>query len=120
MTCKLSLLFISLTFCIIGLAQALNNAEAELLKINQAWAAATKGDEVEKIVPYWDKDAIKFFPGFPPAKGIENMINIIKFNRSKPGFSLSWSPEEAVVVTSGDLGYTYGPFEMSFDGGPIA
>ncbi len=111
--------FVTLLIILVPLANILSQdmtpAESELLQADRAWSEAAKAGDVDKIVTYWDQGAINFFPGFPPAKGIENIMGIVKANRSKQGFKLVWEAENAVVAASGDLGYTYGPFEMSFD-----
>ena len=96
--------------------------QEKLLEIDKAWALAAEEGNPEKILSFWADDAVNFFPGFPPARGKSAIIEVVKQNRSQPGFALSWEPATAVVAKSGDLGYTTGPFTLSLqgpDGSPI-
>ena len=87
----------------------------ELIDADVAWAKAAASGDVDKIKQYWSEDAINYFPGQNPTFGKEQILEIVKHNRSIPGFSLSWEPRDAVVSNSGDLGYTHGSFKMSFN-----
>jgi ketosteroid isomerase-like protein len=93
----------------------LESLESELLQTDRDWATAAKQGDVEKLTTYWADDAINFYPGVPPAFGKESILEIVKKNRSRSGFSLTWDPEKAVVASSGDMGYTYGTFKLSFN-----
>ncbi len=88
--------------------------KSELLKADQDWAQAAKMGDVAKLTTYWSEDAINFFPGMPPAVGKDSILQLVKINRSQRGFSLSWIPEKAEVANSGDMGYTYGSFQLAF------
>jgi len=89
--------------------------ESELLQVDKDWAEAAKIGDITKLTSYWADDAINFFPGVPPAYGKESILELVKRNRSQPGFSLSWEPDKAVVASSGDMGYTYGTFQLAFN-----
>ncbi len=94
-----------------------------LLETDRAWAAAAKAGDVDKVASFWAEDATNYFPGAPVARGKKAIVELVKKNRSKPGFSLSWEPREAIVAESGELGYTSGPFSLSVlgpEGVPIA
>ena len=84
-----------------------------LLETDQAWAAAAKAGDIERIESYWADDATNFFPGAPVAKGKEALGELLRRNRNQPGFSLRWTPMYARVAQSGDLGYTHGSFRLS-------
>ena len=88
--------------------------KTKLLQADNDWAAAAKSGEIDKIKNFWSDDAIDFFPDAPPAKGKEAILKLVGENRSKQGFSLTWKAQNASVSKSGDLGYTYGTFQMSF------
>lgn len=97
-------------------------ARASLLEADRAWASAAAAGDIEKVKTFWSDDAVNFFPGRPPAHGKEQIGELVKRNRSIPGFSLTWDPDRAVVSDSGDLGYTYGSFRVSRtgpDGNPV-
>jgi ketosteroid isomerase-like protein len=93
-----------------------------LLNTDKEWAAAAKAGDVKKIVTFWAGDAIDYFPNSPAAVGKNAILELVKKNRSIPGFSLSWEPMKAEVATSADLGYTSGVFRVSMndaDGNPV-
>jgi ketosteroid isomerase-like protein len=91
----------------------LESLKSELLQADKDWATAAKKGDIAKLTTYWADDAINFFPGTPPAYGKESILELVQRNRSQSGFSLSWKPEKAVVATSGDMGYTYGTFQLA-------
>ena len=88
-------------------------AQKSLLETDRQWAAAAKAGDVERLTSFWTEDAINFFPGAPPARGKEAIRELVRRNRERPQFSLTWQPECAVVARSADLGYTFGPFQLS-------
>jgi len=93
----------------------LESLKSELLQADKDWATAAQMGDIDKLTTYWADDAINFFPGAPPAYGKESILALVKKNRSQPGFSLSWEPVKAIVASSGDLGYTYGSFQLAFN-----
>lgn len=96
------------------------NVESErqaILEADREWAAAARTGDVAKLVGFWSDDAINFFPYQPVAKGKAAIGELVRRNRSRPNFSLSWEPQEAIVAASGDLGYSYGTFQLSFENG---
>ena len=86
-----------------------------LLDTDKAWADAAASGDVEMIKTYWTEDAINYYPGQKPAFGKQEILEIVKRNRSIPGFQLNWEPRYAVVSKSGDLGYTHGTYKISFN-----
>ena len=109
---------IAVTFLLITACSHNVNIEAErqaLLDADKAWVNAAASGDVSKIKQYWTEDAINYFPGQKPAFGKAQILEIVKRNRSIPGFSLNWEPRDAVVSNSGDLGYTHGSYKMSFN-----
>ena len=86
-----------------------------ILETDRAWASAAAAGNVQELVSFWADDAINFFPDQPVAEGKEAIRNLVRNNRSRPGFALVWEPQEAFVADSGDLGYSYGTFNLSFE-----
>lgn len=65
-------------------------AEREaLLETDRAWAAAAAAGEIERLTSFWADDATNLFPGAPVARGKEAIGELVRRNRSQPGFSLS-------------------------------
>jgi ketosteroid isomerase-like protein/mannose-6-phosphate isomerase-like protein (cupin superfamily) len=90
------------------------NVEQEreaLLQLDREWSQST-GD-VDKFVSYYSPDA-KFYPsGMPLISGAEAIKQAYGQLSALPGFSLQWTPAEAEVSSSGDLGYVTGSFDMT-------
>lgn len=91
-----------------------SGASAALLETDRRFATAARDGDMQKVFNFWTDDAVNFMQGAPPARGKEAIHELVKKNRSRPGFSIHWEPTEAVVAQSGELGYTMGMFEMSF------
>lgn len=111
-------IFATITLLLIPACSNNIDLEAErtaLLNADKAWARAATSGIVELTATFWTKDAINYYPGSPPAFGKEEILKIVKRNRSMPGFKLSWEPREAVVSNSGDIGYTHGSYQISFN-----
>jgi ketosteroid isomerase-like protein len=98
-------------------------ARTALRDADRAWAAAAKAGDIDKVITFWTEDAIDYFPGARPAIGRTAIAELVKANRSRPGFSLTWDPIQVVVSRAGDMGYTSGTFQLSAndqDGRPVA
>ena len=91
-----------------------NAEKAALLAADTAWAAAAKSGDVERTLEFWTDDAVIYFPDRPVVAGKPAIREFVTKNRSVPGFSISWTPSEAVVAESGEFGYTSGTAEVSF------
>lgn len=112
MTKLLAAVFLaSVAGCAAG-ADAEREREA-ILAADREWAAAAAAGDVDRLSSYWTDDAVNFFPGSPPARGKAAILELVRQNRTRPGFSLDWTPAVAVVSESGDLGYTTGTFRLS-------
>ena len=90
-------------------------ARAVLLQTDMEWAkAAALGKDVEKIVSYWADDAVVYPPREAAISGKAAIRNYVGTSLKTPFFSISWKPAQAVVASSGDLGYTMGSNEITF------
>jgi ketosteroid isomerase-like protein len=109
--------------CLIALAALVGcgrsaTSEAEtnaLLEADRAWSQTAK--DVDKFVSYVAADATVYPPGAPAISGADAIRKEFSEMASAPGFALSWTPSEAVVAGSGDIGYTTGTYEMSMAAG---
>jgi len=100
----------------------LDAERSALLQADKDWAQAAKEGNITVLKTYWAEDAVNYFPGQPVARGKDEILELVKRNRSQPGFSLTWQPENAVVSESADLGYTTGTFQLSLqnpEGNPV-
>ena len=91
----------------------LESERDHLLQTDREWASAAATGDLKRLTTFWTDDATNFFPGAPVAHGKAAIRELVKSNRSRPGFSLTWEPLRAVVSESGELGYTTGEFQLS-------
>lgn len=90
-------------------------AEREtLLAADRQWSQVVK--DVDKFVSYFAPDATIYAPGMPAVTGTDAIRKTYSEMAGTPGFALSFTPSEAVVSASGDIGYTSGTYEMSMAG----
>lgn len=107
-----------LVFFLAGCSSKVNleNEKNALLEADRAWAAAAAAGNVDQILPFWTDDAVIYFPGQPVVSGKEAISEFVTSSRSNPAFSISWTPQEARVAESGELGYTLGASRVSLPG----
>jgi ketosteroid isomerase-like protein len=86
-----------------------SEASDALLNADRAMAAQSRaigfGPALSKMV---GADARKFDGGSPPAIGRESILAVLA--KYSADLQLDWTPEEAVVAKSGELGYTWGRY----------
>lgn len=93
-------------------------ARAALLQTDMEWArVASVGKDVDKILSYWSDDAVVYPPGVAAVSGKAAIRTYVTTNLKTSFFSISWKPAQAVVASSGDLGYTMGSNEITFADG---
>ncbi len=87
---------------------------AALLAIDAtfSWTSQQLG-RAKAFEMYLDKEAVALFPGLPPLQGRDA---IVKQLEAAGGGQLSWRPQKATVATSGDLGFTWGLYELTQTG----
>jgi ketosteroid isomerase-like protein len=90
-----------------------NDTEA-LLNTDRAWAqVAAAGKNADSVVAFWSDDARVAMAGAPVVQGKAALKEMVTSSMAAPGFHIAWTPENAVIAASGDLGYTTGTNEMS-------
>lgn len=100
----------------IGCASTVNVEQEQnaLMEADRAWSQVVT--DVDKFVAYFASDATIYAPGMPAVTGADAIRKTYAEMAGAPGFSLSFTPAEAVVAASGDIGYTSGSYEMSMSG----
>ena len=88
---------------------------AALEAADRGWSETTK--DADKFVSYFASDATIYAPGMPAVTGTDAIRKAWGEMSGAPGFSLSWTPTEAVVAASGDVGYTTGTYQGTTAGG---
>lgn len=82
--------------------------KAKLLQTDQDWAAAAKAGDFEKLLTFWDDDAIILLSADKKIRGMDEIKEFTKRSRTDPNFQINWEVGGAEVSPSGDFGYTYG------------
>ncbi len=91
-----------------------------LLTADEAWSQSAA--DLDGFMSFVADDASILPFDAPIATGKEAIRAVFSALSSAPGFALSWSATGAEVSRAGDLGYTYGPYELSFqdaEGNPV-
>ncbi len=91
-----------------------------ILEADRAWSETPP--EVEAFVAVFADGGRFLPPEAPEAHTREDIQKAASGLFSLPGFSVSWSPNFAGVSQAGDLGYSFGTFELSVDdaeGNPV-
>ena len=76
-----------------------------LMQVSRAWAATAAAGNIDSIVAYWAEDAVVLPPDQPAVVGKEAIRRFVQQSASMPGFSITWTPEQAVISSAGDIGY---------------
>jgi ketosteroid isomerase-like protein len=88
----------------------------ELIQMEAAFDKATLERGLDGFMSFFAEDGVVLMPNVGPVKGKAAIRKTKKAGFSRPGFSLRWKPEYADIAASGDLGYTYGPYTLTFTG----
>lgn len=90
-----------------------NKAEGAVRAADAAWLKAYDTKDVQKAVAVLDEQGSMLMSNAPIATGKKAVAKLIAadFARSQ---NLTWHVDKAGVAASGDLGYTSGSYEMSF------
>lgn len=102
----------------------LENEIEALLATDRAWAQAAAGDDIDQICEFWSDDSVLYdvFGSGQNVVGLEAIRAFVTKARSQPGRSLRWTPTEAFVSATGDVGCTRGTHELTYpgdDGQPV-
>lgn len=91
-----------------------NGETARLLATDREWGSLSGvSKSADSISAYWTDDARVVLPGQPVVSGKAAIREMVAGMVKIPGFHITWSPDSAVVSSSGDLGYTYGANEFT-------
>ncbi len=94
------------------------NLAAEETAIRTADAkglAAAQARDLERILPFWADDATILPPGDPAITGKAAIRQYVAGAFATPGFSISWNTEKIEVSRSGDLAYSTGTDDITFN-----
>jgi len=94
-------------------------AEEAIWKVDAAWSEACASNNVDRMLAFYDANAA-FVGTNPPTVGLERLRAFWTNLFARPGYRLTWKAERVEVAASGDLAYSYGPWEQTElrDGSP--
>ena len=85
--------------------------QEQIIKADEAFSAMSKEQGMKKaFIEYMDDDGILLRPDHPPIIGANAIEYLSEQNDSS--YTLTWKPSSARVAASGDLGYSYGIYNL--------
>ena len=94
---------------------------AALQETDAAWS--NSAPDVDLFVSFYAEDGSLLPPDAPVATGHEAIRAYLSELFAAPEFALDWTTTKDELSRTGDLGYTYGTYELSFqdaEGNPVA
>lgn len=88
----------------------------QLTQRDDQWSKSAATRNADTLASYYAPDAIAYPPNEPAAIGQEAAKKVWASYFVDSTFSISWQTDHAGVAKSGDLGFTAGSYEDSFQG----
>lgn len=82
---------------------------------DMAWMKVFAAKDLEKSVAFCDEKGAVLSPNAPIAEGREAIGKMFTGFFALPNLKISWNADKAEVARSGELGYTSGTYQMSFN-----
>ena len=89
--------------------------ESAIRKADADWSNAAQAKQVDAWVAYYSDDATVLPPNEPMATSKDAIRKTIGDLLSLPAVNLKWQTTKVEVSRSGDIGYSYGTYDMSFN-----
>jgi ketosteroid isomerase-like protein len=96
--------------------------EAAIRKADADWVKAAQSKQVDAWVSFYTDDAVVLPPNAQMAASEESIRGAISEILALPGLEISWQATRVEVAQSGDIGYGYGTYELTFNdskGAPV-
>ncbi|MDB5200086.1 MAG: hypothetical protein JWO92_2049 [Chitinophagaceae bacterium] len=110
-----SLILLLVTWSLAGCPTMQINKEAawrnEIIKTDKEFSKASSTQGMKKaFIEYMDDDGVLLRPNHPPIIGANAIEYLTEQDDST--YTLTWVPSSAQVAASGDLGYSYGIYNL--------
>jgi ketosteroid isomerase-like protein len=108
-----------LTLVVVGvISSACQSVDVEkekkaLMAADEAWLADAK--DIDKFVSHFTPDATMAMASMPAMNGPEVVKTNLGPLMKAPGFGLKWMVKNAEVSKAGDLGYTWGSYQLTLN-----
>ena len=112
MKTKYWLLLLLAAFMLGALANSQSDGGAALRKVESEFVKAAADHGSQGYMSYYADDAVEVPNGEAFLHGKESIAKTMGF-LDQPDSHLTWAPVGAGMAASGDLGYTYGTYELS-------
>jgi ketosteroid isomerase-like protein len=89
---------------------------AKLTQLDEAWSQAAVARNVDSVAAFYAQDAIAYPPDDSVAVGFAAAKKVWAGAFADTSYRVSWKTAQAVVAKGGDIGYTTGTYEESFNG----
>jgi uncharacterized protein (TIGR02246 family) len=89
--------------------------EAAVRATDAQWLAAAQARDLERILPFWADDATIIPSAEPAITGKAAIRQYVAGAFGSPGFSISWQTDKIEVSSSGDLAYSTGTNQITFN-----
>lgn len=88
---------------------------AAVLAADSAWAQTFARKDMRAYLTFVDSNASILAPGAPAVSGLRDVRTLVESYMTLPGLRGTWHPERAEVARSGELAYTIGTTDLSYD-----
>lgn len=90
------------------------NSPDVLLDIDTEFSAMSRTSGRNKaFITYAHDDVVLLRPNGYPIEGKSELLTVMK-NIKDENYSLTWKPEQGMISSSGDLGFTYGIYTLNY------
>lgn len=97
--------------------------EVAIRKTDADWVNAAQTKQVETWARFYSEDAVVLPPNGKIANNKDSIHKTVSELLALPGLSITWQLTKVEVARSGDIGYSYGTYELSMNdirGKPVA
>jgi uncharacterized protein (TIGR02246 family) len=92
-----------------------SEADKKAIKeVESAWVKTASTKDVDAFVNYYADDGQVLMPNAPLFTGKPAIKEALKPMMADPNFSITFMSTRVEVSKSGDMGYTQGPYKMTF------